>query len=194
MKLFQTIQKNLTILKFDPNQPDSFFALIFQHWSCFLKSFLSLTSLIVYLLHDANTVKEYMDSLFLTTAAILIFVSFTSTVFKTPEIYIFFNGAEKAANKSECDQIIRIKIDKTINTPIVVEKNIQILGLEIRPESEAIYIKISHQVELLSKIVYFSVVNIFLPAFLLPLAILSYFRYFFTDLGNDAFMLTVPTW
>lgn len=56
------------------------------------------------------------------------------------------------------------------------------------------FVKANHQVELLSKIVYFLVVNISLPAFLLPLAIHSYFRYFFTDLGNDAFILTVPTW
>lgn len=106
MQIWQTIRKNLEILKFDPNQTGSSTELIRQHQSCFFKSILSLISLIVYLLYVAKTIKEYMDSIFLTTAAITIFVSFTSTVFKTPELYAFLNNAEEAGNKSESDDQI----------------------------------------------------------------------------------------
>lgn len=101
MKLFQTLRRNLAIVKFDPNQTDSFFGLIRQHCSCFSQSSLSIVSLTLYLVHDANSVKEYMDSMFLTTAAVTIFASFSSTVFKTPELYTLLNNAETVGNDSE---------------------------------------------------------------------------------------------
>lgn len=101
MKLFQTLQRNLLLVKFHPNQTNSFFGLIRQHSSCFSQSSMSIASLTLYLLHDASSVKEYMDSMFLTMAAITIFVSFSNTVFKTPELYTFLNSIEKAGNNSE---------------------------------------------------------------------------------------------
>lgn len=101
MKLFQTIKKHLAVLYFHPDQTDSLFELIRQNWSCFLKSILSLTSLFVYLIYVAETVNEFMYSMFLSTASIFIFVAFTSTVFKTSAMYDFLDHFEVALNMNE---------------------------------------------------------------------------------------------
>lgn len=104
MKLFQTVHKNLAILKFISNQSDSFFPLIRQHWSCFLKSFLIITSFSMYLAHVATTAKESMDTLFLISTSIVVVVSFTSIVLKTPKLYSFLNNCEDATYKSEYEK------------------------------------------------------------------------------------------
>lgn len=101
MRLFQTIRKNLAILCFKQNHTDSHLLLIQQHWSCFLKSALSLTSLFAYLIYVAETTNELMFSVFLSTASLFIFVAFTSTVFKTSTLYGFFDHTEFVLNESE---------------------------------------------------------------------------------------------
>lgn len=49
-------------------------------------------------------------------------------------------------------------------------------------------------VELLSKIVHILVVKIGVPGVILPKAILSFYNYFATDAGNDAFELAAASW
>lgn len=102
MKYFQTIKKELTILYFLPNQTDSTtFELIQQHWSCFLKSILSIISLFAYLIYVANTASEFMYSMFLSTASIFIFMAFTFTVFKTSALFNFLDHYEAVLNMNE---------------------------------------------------------------------------------------------
>lgn len=60
--------------------------------------------------------------------------------------------------------------------------------------SRSMYEKINHRMEKLSKIVYFGVVGVTVPGFIIPKALVSYFKYFTTDLGADAFDLPMPTW
>lgn len=95
MKPFETIKKNLAILYFSPNtNADSWFELVVQHRSCFLKSALSLTSLFAYLICVAKTSNEFMFSVFLSVASFFIFVAFSSTVFKTSALFDFLNYAD----------------------------------------------------------------------------------------------------
>lgn len=62
---------------------------------------MTIVSLILYFLLEASSIKDYMDSAFLITLAILIFVSFSSSVLKSSELYAFIESCEKAANQSE---------------------------------------------------------------------------------------------
>lgn len=101
MKLFQTAQKNLLLVKFNPNQTDSFFGLMRQHSSCFFQAIMTILSLALYLLLDANSMIEYLNSMFLITLGVIIFVSFWSSVLKTPELYAFVASCEMGANESE---------------------------------------------------------------------------------------------
>lgn len=56
------------------------------------------------------------------------------------------------------------------------------------------YEKTNRFTENISKIIQTVVVHISVPGFVLPKAFYSYFMYFTTELGADAFELPIPTW
>lgn len=56
------------------------------------------------------------------------------------------------------------------------------------------YGKANQCVESLSEIAYYTMVRVSLPGFVLPKAMFSFYQYFFTDVGNDAFELSLPMW
>lgn len=58
----------------------------------------------------------------------------------------------------------------------------------------AIYKKTNEIVEKISEIADFIMVKVSLPGFILPKAIYCYLQYFATDLGNEAFELSLPMW
>lgn len=59
---------------------------------------------------------------------------------------------------------------------------------------KALYSKMNGRVENWSKIINLILAKIVPICLTLPNAIFSFFNYFATDLGNDAFVLTIPTW
>lgn len=62
------------------------------------------------------------------------------------------------------------------------------------PKSTKMYENNVHLVEKVSEIIYFIAINIGVPGFLLPKLIVSYFVYFTTDSGRDAFELPFDMW
>lgn len=62
------------------------------------------------------------------------------------------------------------------------------------PRSRAIYEQCNQLAEKITKLMQIVVVHVSVPGFVLPKAIYSYFVYFTTDLGVDAFVLPIPTW
>ena len=62
------------------------------------------------------------------------------------------------------------------------------------PVSKVFYSRANKQMEIWSKIVYFFNAKCVPILYMLPRPILSFFIYFTTDLGNDAFELTFPIW
>lgn len=67
------------------------------------------------------------------------------------------------------------------------------LGLKYE-ESRVMYEETNNLMEKLSEIVELMVVGVCLPGFVIPRIIVSYFKYFTTDLGDDAFDLSIPMW
>lgn len=67
------------------------------------------------------------------------------------------------------------------------------LGLK-HEESRAMYEKTNHLMEKISKIVYFIIMNSSILGFVIPIAIISYLKYYTTNLGEDAFDLSIPVW
>lgn len=61
-------------------------------------------------------------------------------------------------------------------------------------KSTAMYEKTNQLMEKISKIVYFFIVFVCVPGFVIPKICVSYFNYFTTNLGNDAFELSEPIW
>lgn len=66
-------------------------------------------------------------------------------------------------------------------------------GSEI-PQLKKIHEKNVQLIEKLSEFIYAALMYITLPGFMLPKAIISYFIYFTTDAGRDAFDLPLETW
>lgn len=97
MKIFQTVQKCLALEGYSANR-GAFNRL--QMWVG-LKCILALIPPCSYLfLRLPKTPKEYMNSIFMSMAGILVFISFMSTVLKTAKIFEFINKLEEAVNTS----------------------------------------------------------------------------------------------
>lgn len=100
MILFQTIKKNLAILRFIACQSDSWRDLVHQHRRSLLQATITLISFFAYLLCVAETVDEFMYSLYMSTATFLVSVTFLDTVLKTSAMFQYFSNIEEVLNKS----------------------------------------------------------------------------------------------
>lgn len=60
--------------------------------------------------------------------------------------------------------------------------------------SAAIYAKVNERVELCTKIFYYALTNFTTPGIMAPKFVISFYLYFSTDLGEDAFSLPYPVW
>lgn len=67
------------------------------------------------------------------------------------------------------------------------------LGIK-HSESKQLYDKTDRQIEMMSKIAYFVMVTLSVPLIIGPKALISYYKYFTTDLGPDAFEQSMPVW
>lgn len=72
-------------------------------------------------------------------------------------------------------------------------ENIKILGLKFG-SSKAIYANTNQSVEKVSDILYVVFIKVLLPSVIWPKFVISFVKYFATDLGGDAFDLPLPWW
>lgn len=68
------------------------------------------------------------------------------------------------------------------------------IGSKKNPKSQALYEKTNRLVEKLSVIAYLVIIKLGLPGLMLANEIVSYFIYFTTDAGSDAFELPFSAW
>lgn len=77
--------------------------------------------------------------------------------------------------------------------PQFVKKEIIFIGLECRGSKE-IYDGINENVQKMDRIVGFLMIKLSLPCVMFSKLFSSYFAYFTTDVGNEAFELSFPYW
>lgn len=70
----------------------------------------------------------------------------------------------------------------------------QFLSGMVDPKFMLMCQKVDHLIEQLSKIGYAIIARISLPVLVVPRAVYSFYQYFTTDLGNNAFELSLPMW
>lgn len=97
MKILQTTQKNMEFGGLIRDQS----AFNNTQLRTFFISAVFLTLQIVYPLHVANTPRQYLDSIFMTAAGYLIFISFMSIALKTTEVFNFIDDLEQRINDSK---------------------------------------------------------------------------------------------
>lgn len=108
MKIFEIVLKGLESNGFKESE-----ARFNKHQlQIHMNAALNISLVCVQLLHVANTLKEYMDGIFILCVAILIFISRASTAFKTKTIFMFINRLEGIINDSNCPQLSSISTQK----------------------------------------------------------------------------------
>lgn len=99
MKIFQSIQKNMRPGGLTRDQPPLNKVQKKQIFKCILFLILQF----VYFFHVANTPRQYMDSIFVTTAGLFGMVSYISVALKTPKIFDYIDAIEEMTiDQSRC--------------------------------------------------------------------------------------------
>lgn len=179
MKICQTVQKQLESMGYtEIKRP-------FHNSIYIIGQILINISVITFLCEQvADTGREIADAMFMTATGISVFISYLSTVQNIERIFIFINEIENLINESEYHQhqICHQTFYKSF--PIGWSD----------PASKDMFEKTNMQVKKLCKIAYFAIVNVSIPCITLPEAIYSYFIYYTTNLGGNAFELSIPFW
>lgn len=97
MKIFQTTQE---YMEYGGLIRDRAAFNIIQMWTIF-KSVAFLILQFVYLVHEADTPREYMDSIFMTSAGFMIFISYMSIAIENEAIFDMIDELELAIQESE---------------------------------------------------------------------------------------------
>lgn len=96
MKIFQTIEMNMEPSGFIRNQRP------FNLKQCDRIVKITLfNALFIYLVHEANTPTQYMESILITTAGILITIAYMSLVFEYATIFKLIDDIEQDVNESK---------------------------------------------------------------------------------------------
>lgn len=180
-KIFQTIQSKLALIGFERNlRPFN----QRQKWT-YIVSAVSLATMFIYLLLVANSPKEYMASIFICGVGTLITISHISVIVKTETIFKFISEFEEIINGSEFLFFLRF--------PWIFQRKLFFPGSKY-PASNKLYEKTNRQIEMISKVAYFALIYVSVPAIILPKSLLCFYVYFSSDLGPESFELSVPAW
>lgn len=97
LKTFESVIKNFAAIDFNKEKPR------FHIRQCLraLEGFSGVTMQALYLFYNANTNKEFIDSIYMTSGGILIWVVYVDTILKTEMIYISIDEIEKKVNASK---------------------------------------------------------------------------------------------
>lgn len=97
LKIFESVKKMLASIDLNANQRP-FHRKQLLH---IVQGFCAIILQCLYLVYEANTIREYMNSIFMTTVGILVYMGFWSAIFKTTIIYEFIDQYETIVNGSE---------------------------------------------------------------------------------------------
>lgn len=188
IKLFRTIQTNFALLGISSHQSVQQCPFNVRNLLTIFSIGFSAISTTINLLYIASSFKEYADSVYVTSSAVLTFVIYLLFVWKMRLIFELVDDLEKTCNESEKLWMTKINI---------VAKRVRkeyVSGLELQ-SSNRIYHRIGSQVEKWTEFIISSAMKVCLPGVILPTFIISYVTYFATDLSNeDAFQLAFPHW
>lgn len=97
LKIFESVKRHLASIDLDEDKP-RFHRQQVLH---VVKSFLALTLQYLYLVFDANTARDYMNSIFMTVVGVAVATSYWSAIFQMTTIYDFIDRYEKIITGSE---------------------------------------------------------------------------------------------
>lgn len=97
MKIFETIKVYLTICLLYSDR-SKFFDL--KRFVISIVFAVIVTSLFIFLMYEVHTIMEYVRSMYMTTTALGISISYIATLFKRTRIFTMIRNLEKVIEKS----------------------------------------------------------------------------------------------
>lgn len=189
MKIFQVVQKNLSYLGISWYDSIQKYPINVRNASAILVLSLFTALACIYLCRVANTFQEYAESVYSCLSLIDATVISACVVWKMRTLFSCLHQIEAIANESEF--LIR---KFTIKTKTDRNCWIQFLpGLEYAA-SNVLYTEINSNVEKWCKIIITLIMAVAMPAVVFSRFLFSYYLYYATDFGNDAFQLVFPCW
>lgn len=190
LKIFKMSQKYFAILGISPilvTQPYPFNRNISINYLLFG---LHLICHFIFVLYEATTLWEYIQSIYLCSISILGAMVFSMLVFRVSILFKYIAEFETVINIGKRS----LNISNFNKQSIKFTRKLFTLALVYYPKSEALIIKTNRLTDEISETVY-CLIAIATPLFCVLLRpIFVYFIYFTTDLKNDAFQLPAPTW
>lgn len=188
-KPFEILLKHFGALGIGPNLTKQAYPLNVKILMGFFVLCFAISGLVIFIFYDANTFIEYVQSIYICTFNTLIFSTLLIIILKVDQLFEVINDWEKLVNTSEFD-VNRIRC---LLYSIFFFFFFVFLALKFSV-SKSIFneaVRLEHK---LSRILFVLVVKMTPPCGALPFLVYSYFIYFTTDLGRDAFQLPAPTW
>lgn len=184
MQILQEVQKNFSSLGFNPE---------LKPFNRKISGILTMTilgviSLWIFFIREADRASEYMESIYMITTCTGVLISFTSTVFIEQKLFSFIKSVEKFGNESELN-FNDLNIERF--TMHISKLKTKISDSET---SRTVFEKTNELVEKWTRIGMFMMKNVFIPCAITLEVTVSFFIYFTTDAGNDAFDLPFPMW
>lgn len=170
----------------------------------FFLTFWTSLSYAFFLSGAEKTFSEFIQSFYISITTMINTLIFAIIVWKKSRIYKFIDDLEVLIEERKLTAITILVLRKKLNKSLTICSffNWQRLTITILPnvsgyknsESKKIYEKINERIEKWTKILYFVWMRGTFPGTMLPNCIISYFLYFATDLGSNAFRLPFPIW
>lgn len=156
----------------------------------------------VYLLFSANTLKDYADAFYGWATPLFIFSINAIYAWKRADIFELIDSTEsfieerKLINRHRLppqSSVLRFNFVKSICLRRRKFKTI-FAGMEINPISKKYYEKVSRRIGYWVTFFDITINKLTIPGVMLPSFVMSYFNYYTTDMGGDAFNLPFPMW
>lgn len=184
IKIFRTIQKKLCTLGIEPN---SAMRLNRKVFISLLSLGLGNVGMLVYMLTEAKTFLEFTQPIYVCSAYTIAMFILLIMIWNSSRLYQNINDGERFINTSKCEKLICfVTTAKLANLCSVSAFNYS--------ASQSIFNEANRRVENLSGILFFVITKITPGLIVLPISIYSFFVYFTTDSGPNAFKLPFPMW
>lgn len=143
------------------------------------------------LVDDAKTFDEYADILYRTMFLYIISVFYAYIICKTPELFEFVNKLESSVGRSK--YIRDLSIDRNWNSLHSIYRSLR-LGSALDPKLLVLYTAASQRITKWIRPVHFILIKATPPLCTSPSIVASFYVYYTTDLGNDAFAFVYAMW
>lgn len=192
IKILELVQRHYAILGITPsNQSPQKYSFNRRVFFGFLLFGCVIVLHMMYIFRVANGFMDYIVCICSLSGNTITFICFAAVVFKSNLLFEMIGNMETLIDTSE--SLLDFAIHDFIDERLKIQLKCSNSGRKY-PESSRFFLKISHQIEQLSELVFIAVVEVALQCYMLPKLIVSYAVYFITDTGADSFQLPLPLW